>query len=403
MVTDEVGLTDQEGHSGIEMRILRVITRLNVGGPAIQAISLSRELADLGHECVLLHGSVADHEGDMKHMLPSNVFSFNVPGLKRDTKGVIEDLSALAYLRTFIKETKPDIVHTHMSKAGFITRLAALTVKPRPKLVHTYHGHVLEGYFSRSKSRLYAMLERWLARYTDRLIAISEGQMNELYGRYKIGRALLGPHPQWRVVPNGFDLSEFLKLKTVELNGKAVLNVGIVGRLTAIKNHKLFIEFLEELSKQVSVVGYIDGDGELADEVKLMAHNARVPIIFDKGFIEYEDMPKHYEHLDVVVCSSINEGTPTTLIEAMAAGRLVVATPVGGNVDLLSSNYMGSWCTRGIRLNNPRKAALALKHALETDVHSKMVSSAREHVRKTHSLDRLTADIVALYKEVLKC
>ena len=191
------------------MRILRVITRLNIGGPSIQALALTSRLAARGATTTLLHGRLGEGEGDMRYLAAPDANLQFVPTLQR-TIAPLDDLRTLRALYTAMREFKPTLVHTHMAKAGLLGRLAAFAYNltrgdaPRTLVVHTYHGHVLEGYFSRVMTSLFIGLERLMATLSDAIIAISPAIREELLHTYRIGR-----ERQYRVVPLGFDLAPF--------------------------------------------------------------------------------------------------------------------------------------------------------------------------------------------------
>jgi glycosyltransferase involved in cell wall biosynthesis len=371
------------------MKVMRIITRLNTGGPSIQAMNLSAELTRLGHDCTLLFGRCSDHEGSMEHELYStrNYWAWQIPDLRRDLSWS-QDMKAFKDIRMRMTNMKPDIVHTHHAKAGALARLAALFVSPMPKLIHTYHGHTFHSYFSPLKTKLIILIERFLARFTHAIVAISESQKKELVETYRIA-----PAHKVRVIPNGFDLSRFLELEPMFHNKrwKGTNNrvaIGIIGRIAPVKNHDLFFEFCSELAKHFAVEIDVIGDGDGREEMLMKYQEVK----FTRWYPHWQ-MPEVYKYLDIIVNSSKNEGTPTVLIEAMAAGRLVVATPVGGNKDL-----MGMDGGRGIYLHedNLDMTIRQIKHWLDGGLHI-MLNEAREYVRKNHSLDRLVKDIEGLY------
>jgi glycosyltransferase involved in cell wall biosynthesis len=267
-----------------------------------------------------------------------------------------------------------------------------------PKLIHTYHGHIFHSYFSPLKTKIIIAIERFLARFTHTIIAVSESQKKELVETYRIA-----PAHKVRVIPNGFDLEQFLKLKPMlhDKKWKGKKNrvaVGIVGRLALVKNHELFFKFCDELSKHMAIEAHIIGDGERLEEISKMKHSNYLVRIWPV-WIEHYKMFLAYEGLDIVVNSSKNEGTPAALIEAMAAGRLVVATPVGGNVDLIECHNFG----RGWFLyeDNMSKTIDWLVRSIENGDYKRISARAREYVKKHHSLDRLVNDIEGLYNEVI--
>jgi len=369
------------------MKILRVITRLNVGGPARQCIDLNRELTKRGHECVLVSGPVGRYEGrTLEHEAcctfnaDSNACSYLMQyGLRRELG--FYDINGFRAIRRLIKDYKPDIVHTHTSKAGFLTRCAALTAKPRPRLVHTFHGNVFSRYFTKSRSRLFRLLEQWLAGKTDAVISISSMQQQEL-AAYRIPSV---------VVSLGFDLGRFLRIPALDwnlVNKTKTLRVGIVGRLCEIKNHELFFQFCDELEKAFPdffVLRVVVGGGERLQELAVRYDSNKV--LFTGWQDKMEDI---YRYLDLVVCTSKNEGTPVALIEAMASGRLVVSTDVGGVRDLVGKG------SRGVLLNG-KATAETVRTILNSYAYKLIVERARKYVAAQHSLSRLVDDIEALY------
>jgi len=379
------------------MRILRIITRLNTGGPAIQAIDLTRELHKRGHECELVVGLASREEGQQ--------FQAKAMGQLGDKLGFSSTLQrelnwycdrcAFKAIRKKIQDFQPDIVHTHTAKAGFLGRLAAITIRPRPKLVHTFHGHVFHSYFNKYRSWFYLFLERWLAGWTDKLIAVSRSQMDELINYH------LFPRYGYEVIPLGFDLEPFLKVPMWKY--KKRLNVGIVGRLTAVKDHELFFEFVNALRRitSVEVKAFVIGSGERRAELQRKYKDA----LF-MGEVRHSALSAVYENLDLVVCSSKNEGTPVALIEAMAAGRPVLGTSVGGVKDLIGRDDRYEYppfsigTMRGFYLYSPQQAANDITHSLDLESYHFMIARAREYVKKTYSLDRLVDSIEHCYRSI---
>ena len=378
------------------MKILRIITRLNVGGPTIQACDLTQNLALGGYACLLITGNIEwneSHDLEKEILTSGGITGYSTlfcPGLKRgmDWK---QDLQAFLWIRKRIKVYRPDIIHTHMAKAGFIGRLAALTVKPRPRLVHTFHGHVFHSYFGLWKTRFYLFLERWLSKRTDVVIAISESQKIELEG-YGIKNL--------RMISLGFDLERFLNIKPFTYVKGESLNIGLVGRLTAIKKPHLFLDLIEAVLKLHPVQGWIIGEGEMEREIRQAITSRGLPIEIMK--YDHSNIHRAYEGLDIVACTSKNEGTPVSLIEAMASGRLVISTPVGGCVDLLGYDSVKNTTRRGMLLDNIEDAAVRLVACLKEGIYLEMADAARQYIEENYKLERLIDDIKQIYKEILK-
>ena len=388
-------------------RVARIITRLNIGGPSIQAIGLTHDLREHGFETRLIHGAVAESEGDMRTLLPLDEASaMYVADLVRPISPA-RDLRALWRIYRALRTWQPDIVHTHMAKAGTVGRVAALlynrtrSASRRARLIHTYHGHVFEGYFGSPSTRLFLFIERWLARRTDALVAISPQVQSDLTGTYGIAR-----HGQVHLVPLGFNLARFLSVDDGQRpRARAALDVpsdaivvSTVGRLTAIKQHGLFLEMAAALAQQSSsFVFVIAGDGELRAELEARADalglRSRVRFLGWRG-----DLDTIYAATDVFVLTSRNEGTPVALIEAMASGVASVSTDVGGVRDVIVSDQVGSLVPFG------DAAALAdavARFAESATVRRQVGLAARESVRARFDVRRLVADVSRLYRQLL--
>lgn len=403
------------------IRILRVIARLNIGGPAIQAITLSSELCRDDFHSLLVCGRVSPGEGDMTYLAEEKgVVPFVIPTLGREI-ALIEDLKTFLRLRKTIKQFKPHIIHTHTAKAGLLGRLAALSINmsvsrmKKIRLVHTFHGHIFDGYFNRFITLTFIWFERFLARFTDRIIVVSQLQKIDICRKYGIveeGRV--------RIIPLGFDLSGFKKRnrerkimreKYLSQRSQKTFLVGIIGRLTKVKNHAMLLDAIRHL-KDLGKIGLfqflIVGDGELREKILGKANELNVndAVVFS-GW--QKDMAPIYSALDAVVLTSKNEGTPVTLIEAMAAKRAVVATEVGGVPDLLGPVKLTipqgfSIAERGILV--PPGNSKALAHALlflykKEDTLAEMTRQAQNFVCEQFSIKRLLGDIKSLYGELV--
>jgi len=385
------------------VRVLRVITRLNIGGPAIQAVCLSTGLARDGFETLLIHGRLGAGEGDMSYLLPEHGLETRwIPTLQRRVRPWA-DVKTFATLFRIIGEFRPDVVHTHMAKAGLLARAAAILYNlthpwRRIVLVHTYHGHVFEGYFSNAITRVFIALERLLARDTDALIAISPRVHDDLIARYRIGSG-----ERFVVAPLGFELDEFAAVnaetraaarRELEIPpGSSVVTT--VGRLTAIKNHLLFLDVADRIERPV--VFLVVGDGELRAELERAARSRglgeRVRFLGWR-----RDLPAIYAASDVFAITSRNEGTPVALIEAMAAGVPAVGTDVGGVRDVILDDTMGVV----VPSEDPSALARAITDLLDDpDRRAHMANEARQSVLARYTFARLSDSIAALYRELL--
>lgn len=335
------------------MKIVRVIARLNVGGPAKHVVWLSSaQIA--GWESLLVAGTVPPGEEDMSYFATEmGVTPIFVPEMSREIS--LKDMLTIWKLYRLFRREHPDIIHTHTAKAGTVGRVAGLFYRwltpgvllgrPRAcRFVHTYHGHIFHSYYGPLKTRAFLLIEKALAKLiTDRIVVLSEQQRQEISEKFGVGRPA-----QFSVIPLGLDLGVFRNWKErgrafraeLGLAGDDIL-VGIVGRLTEIKNHDLFLRaaatFKQKFSKQSlrgSVRFVVIGDGALRNALEQQAHalGLRDDVIFTGNRRDLEEI---YPALDIVALTSRNEGTPLTLIEAMANARPVISTLVGGVEDLL--------------------------------------------------------------------
>lgn len=388
-------------------RVLRIITRLNIGGPSLQATRLTTDLRPLGYDTALAYGRVADGEGEMRDLLASDEPGVHyVDSLCRPITPA-DDWRAFRRLGGLLREFQPAIVHTHMAKAGLLGRLATIVYNrtaghARPaRIVHTYHGHVLDGYFNPAMTAAVIRTERWLGRGTDALVAISPRIREELITRFQIA-----PAARFRVVPLGFDLAPLAAIgpaeraaarRALDIPAEALV-VSTVGRLTAIKNHELLLDAAREIaSASPRAIFLIAGDGEL--RAPLEARARALGIGERVRWLGWRrDLPTIYGATDVFALTSRNEGTPVALIEAMAAGVPGVSTNVGGVADVISDQSIGVL----VPPDAPAALAAAVTRLLADD-HGRheMGTRAREAVLTRYDVKRLVSDIDVLYRSLL--
>ena len=407
-------------------KIIRIIARLNVGGPAKHVVWLTAGLRDAGYDTVLVTGKVPEGEEDMSYFADeSGVTPKYIPEMSREISPN-DAITVWKLFRLFLRE-RPDIVHTHTAKAGTVGRAAGFLYrwltpgifigKPRPcKFVHTYHGHVFHSYYSRNRTRVFLAIERTLARLiTDRLIVVSKQQSIEINEKFRVGRSR-----QIKVVPLGLDLGIFAEHATRRAKFRHELCIpdhtiliGIVGRLTEIKNHEMFLNVVARLKaidpacwRQGAVRFIVIGDGGLRDSLE--EQTAALGLEKDVIFVGSRKDPEYfYPALDVVALTSRNEGTPLTLIEAMANARPVVATSVGGVVDLLGEIVEDgpyNVCRRGISVSAGDEEAFvaALSRIIrDRSLRRELGEAGLEFVEVNYSKERLFEDIKDLYGELL--
>ena len=331
---------------------------------------------------------------------------------------LLDDLKSLFIIRKIIKRFKPDILHTHTAKAGTLGRLAVLSLRvpifssKTIRVFHTFHGHTFHSYFNRLKTFIFILVERFLARFSDRIIVVSEQQKEEICGTFKIAH-----EKKVQVIRLGLDLSAYGKIApyrkaSLPNNGyrknPESLRVGIVGRLTPIKNHSMLLETINYLKVSAEMDHFkffVVGDGEL--KTILMEKAEKLNVSDAISFWGWQkDMPAIYSELDTVVLTSKNEGTPVAIIEAMAASRPVVATAVGGVPDLIGSIMEKK--TDGFQIGkrglilpseNAKALAGALLFVLENRKELKpMIRHAKEFAFANFSQQRLLNDIKTLYE-----
>jgi glycosyltransferase involved in cell wall biosynthesis len=377
------------------VKIVRIIARLNVGGPAIHVLLLSSRLRALGHETILVKGTEAPSEGDMLHLARDlEVRPVVVPQLGREIRWW-DDAVAFWKLLLLIRRERPDIVHTHTAKAGMLGRVAAWLAGV-PLVVHTFHGHVFHGYFSPWRTRLFVAIERWLARRTHRLVAVSARVRDEVLA-HGVGRP-----DRFHVLPVGLDLGRFAECDPQRGELRAELGlapdaplVGIVARLVPIKRHELFLTAAAAVARQVTACRFlVVGDGERRH---VLEHLARELGIADRVlFLGWRrDLERIYADLDVAVLTSANEGSPVSLIEAMASGVPVVGPRVGGVPDVIDDGTTGMIAPPG---DADAVAARILRLLGDVELRRKMGAAARERALRSYGADRLVADVAALYR-----
>jgi glycosyltransferase involved in cell wall biosynthesis len=411
------------------MKIVRVIARLNVGGPAKHVVWLTKGLSSPQFESLLIAGTVPAGEDDMGYFATEmGVTPVFVQEMSREVSPK-DAVTVWKLYRLFCRE-QPDIVHTHTAKAGTVGRLAgllyrwltprALLGRPRPcRFVHTYHGHIFHNYYGPAKTRVFLTVEKVLARLgTDRIVVVSEQQRREINEEFAVGRA-----SQFAVIPLGLDLTVYAGWQQrrnifrdeLKANADDIL-VGIVGRLTEIKNHELFLQAAALYKEQFAtgpsparVRFVVIGDGHLRHKLERQAKANG--LVDDVSFVGSRRDPENfYPALDIVALTSRNEGTPLTLIEAMATARPVISTAVGGVVDLLgqslSEGDKGAFvvCERGIsvRPDDARGFAAGLAHlATDKSLRREIGERGLQFVLTHYSKERLLADIKNLYAELL--
>ncbi len=391
-------------------RVLRIINRFNLGGPTYNAAYLTKYLAP-EFETLLVGGEKDDTEGSSQYIVKSlGIEPILIPEMKRAIHPV-NDIIAYRKLVKIIKEFKPDIVHTHASKAGTLGRIAANQLKV-PVVLHTFHGHVFHSYFNTFSTEFFKNIERSLAERSTRIIAISEKQKYELSHEH----AICDPD-KIQVIPLGFDLNRF-KENTEEKRKKFreqynidddEIAVGIVGRIVPIKNHALFINAMKFVLEKTSqkVRAFIVGDGEDYEKMKLLVQELKLSYICPhqigkKAAVTFTSWIKEIDFvnagMDIITLTSLNEGTPVSLIEAQASSKPIVSTRVGGIEDVVipdetailvddnNQELFGNYLLELIENGNRRRA---------------MGKMGLQHVESKYTVEHLVNNMSHFYNQLL--
>jgi glycosyltransferase involved in cell wall biosynthesis len=383
------------------IRVLRVIARLNMGGPALHVAYLSAGLQSRGYDTTLVAGSLAIGEESMAGVAEGlGVPIVTVPDLHREISP-LRDIRAAYHVAEQIRRVRPQILHTHTAKAGAIGRLAALLAGDTapPIVVHTFHGHVLRGYFGPLRSNVFRLLERFLAKRTTALVAVSPEVRDDLVA---LG---IAPREKFTVVRLGIELDQRVGAGSEGAETRRVLGiapdrfvVGWIGRMTGVKRTDDVLLAVQRLrDRGVDAVLCMVGDGPDRDAVELRARE--LGIMRDSLFLGYQDdVAPYYAAFDALILPSANEGTPVSAIESLAGGRPVVATAVGGVPDVVRDGVDGFLVEPGdVDAMADRLARLAA----DADLRRRMGEAGAESVRARYAVERLLDDMDQLYRRLL--
>lgn len=384
------------------VRVLRVVGRLNMGGPALHVTYLAAGLAERGYETTLVAGSLATGEDSMAFVAERlGVPVLRLEELRRDISPV-RDLIAVRRLAGLIRSLRPHILHTHTAKAGALGRIAAMLAgdaRP-PIVVHTFHGHVLRGYFGPVRTAAFRRLERWLARRSTALVAVSPQVRDDLVElgvaapeRFTVVR--LGIALEERVAADGDRRAEARRLLGIPPDRFVV---GWIGRMTAVKRTEDVVFAFRRLRETgVDARLCLVGDGPDRAAVERRAHD--LGVMRQTLFLGFqEDVAPFYAAFDALVLPSVNEGTPVSAIEALAAGRPVVATRVGGVPDVVRDGEDGYLVDPGAVDDLAARLATL---AADPGLRERMGAAGRDRVRKRYAVDRLVDDVDRLYRSLL--
>jgi glycosyltransferase involved in cell wall biosynthesis len=402
------------------IKIIRILSRLNIGGPALHTILLTEAMNNERFHSILVKGVEAPLEGNMMYYAKQKgVKPIIINEMGRDIS-LIKDIISLLKIYRIIKLEKPDIVHTHTAKAGFLGRFVVMLYNlnhcfhinsDRSKIIvfHTYHGNVLSGYFGKIKSSVFIYIEKFLSRFTTNIICITKLQKQEIisFGITKPEHVV--------TIPLGLELHKFLTVNSYSgqlrnelgVDNKTVL-IGIVARLVPIKNHMLFLNGILYLSQKYvnrKIKALIIGDGECRTKLEKFVEKSNLRnLVYFLGF--RKDLERIYTDLDIVALTSDNEGSPVALIEAMTSNIPVITTNVGGVGDLLGvgespispGEFITSKCGLIINPGDHFGFSKALEFMFDNPViRFQMGLNARKMVYPKYDISRLIKNMEFLY------
>ena len=375
-----------------KIRVLRIIARMNVGGPAVQISGLMRGLDPNLFEQRLITGLCGDDEADYLETQAPDVLATRIVGLGR-ALSMRDDSKAVPEIIRQIREFKPDIIHTHTAKAGVLGRVAAKTSLTQSKLVHTFHGHLLHGYFSPKKTQLVRGAESFLAKGTDKLVAVGPQVRDDLL-EAKIGRS-----GQYVIIPPGLTLGTIPKKAAARnllgLPTDAMV-VSFIGRLTGIKRVDRFADAVALISQSLPGLKFlVAGAGDLETALAQRIRQQDLPITL-LGW--RSDIEVILGASDLVVLTSDNEGTPLSLIQAALAGLPVVATDVGSVKDVVQDGTTGLLC----RKDPTEIASSVIRLVNDPALSTRMGAAAKEFAEGHFGVSRLVADHQKLYQDLIK-
>ena len=393
------------------IKVLRIINRFNLGGPTYNVAYLTKYLSP-EFETLLIGGAKDDSEESSDFILDNlGLKPVIIDEMKRQLS-FKNDYIAYKKIKRIIEEFKPDIVHTHASKAGTLGRLAAKSCGVKV-LVHTFHGHVFHSYFGKLTTSFYKNIERYLAKQTSAIIAISEIQKLELVQEHHICSS-----EKVSVIPLGFDLTKFQsnqEEKRILFRKKYGLDedeiaISIIGRVVPVKNHILFLEGLKIVSQKTTlrIRAFIVGDGEERKKIESKATELNISFVGvgelnEKKLLTFTSWIKEVDMVlagsDIISLTSFNEGTPVSLIEAQAANKPIVSTNVGGIENVVIPDKTALLCEN----NNVEQFSSQLLKLIESGkLRTEMGQLGWEHVKKKYHYERLVNDVETLYRSLLK-
>ncbi len=375
-----------------KIKVMRIIARMNVGGPAVQVSGLMRGFDAQVFDQELVTGFCATDEADYLEKVATDVKAVRIDGLGRSIKPRA-DLTALFTIVKEIRRFKPDVIHTHTAKAGVVGRVASILSGHRSIRVHTFHGHLLNGYFGAGKTKLVILFERFLALFTDQILAVGAKVKDDLLA---VG---IGNQNIFGVMPPGLQLAEVPSRssarKELGLNDDAIY-CAFIGRITQIKRPDRFLDVVAEIkSRGIDLHFIVAGAGELLQYCQDRATTEKLPVTF-LGW--REDIEVVLAAADFVLLTSDNEGTPLSLIQAGMVGIPVVATNVGSTNEIVVNGETGLLTDLSVK----QLADAVAKIATDSALRAKMGVAGKEYTLARYGVARLVKDHQDLYLKLLK-
>lgn len=373
------------------IRVMRIIARMNVGGPAVQVSGLMRGFDATKFDQRLITGYCAADEADYLDTVATDVIATRIKGLGRSISPKA-DLGAFLHVVREIRSFRPHLIHTHTAKAGVIGRIASIVSGHKSIRVHTYHGHLLHGYFGKFKTRLVIVIEKVLAQFTTKLLAVGKKVMDELLAA-GIGRAkkfsVMPPGLSLRALPSRTDACTELNLDP------SLTYCAFIGRITKIKRPDRFLDVVEELNgRGVPIHFIVAGAGDLLDYSRERSSRENLPVTF-LGW--REDIENILAASDMVLLTSDNEGTPLSLIQAGMANLPVVATRVGSVDEIVLDGKTGLLT----ELSTDSIANAIIQLASDPELRKSMGEAAHEYTMQRYGVERLVRDHQQLYFDLL--
>jgi len=374
-----------------KIKVMRIIARMNVGGPAVQVSGLMRGFDVQVFDQELVTGYCAADEADYLEKVATDVKAIRIDGLGRSIKPRA-DLTALFAIVKEIRRFKPEVIHTHTAKAGVVGRVASILSGHKSVRVHTFHGHLLNGYFGSGKTKLVILVEKFLALFTDQLLAVGAKVKDDLLA------AGIGNQNKFGVMPPGLQLakvpSRVSARQELSLNGGATY-CAFIGRITQIKRPDRFLDVVAEIkSRGIDIHFIVAGAGELLQYCQDRASAENLPVTF-LGW--REDIEVVLAAADFVLLTSDNEGTPLSLIQAGMVGIPVVATNVGSTNEIVVNGETGLLTD----LSSDQLADAVAKVATDANLRAKMGAAGKEYTLSRYGVDRLVRDHQDLYLRLL--